>query len=181
MSLSNIIKRCRRWTKHGRMGTTVRNNLTSSRRKKFSKVRVQSTTLKNWVENGPISGRSCLLDEPASQCYARIYIHVHNLFSWCNHNIPELLIFTYSATPYLWASFPFFHGGPSLRCANGQYIVVVIVFSTREHSHLQVVEQGDSSNVYICKVSSFRMAICCVWRRLARQTSPVKYLMRKSK
>ena len=57
----------------------------------------------------PISNSSCLLDEPTSQWKARNYIHVHNLFVWCNHNIPELLIFTYSATPHLWASFPFLH------------------------------------------------------------------------
>ena len=63
---------------------------------------------------GPISGRGCLLDEPASQWEARIYIHVHNLFFWCNHNIPELLIFTYSATPHLWASFPFFHAAAAV-------------------------------------------------------------------
>ena len=50
----------------------------------------------SWVEYGPISGRGCLLDEPTSQWEARIYIHV---FVWCNHDIPELLIFTYSATP----------------------------------------------------------------------------------
>ena len=73
-------------------------------------VRVPSTTLKKWVEYGPISSRGCLLDEPASQWEACIYIHVQNLFVWCNHYIPELLIFTYSATPHLWALFPFFHG-----------------------------------------------------------------------
>ena len=34
----------------------------------------------------------------------------HNQFVvWCNHNIPELLIFTFSITHHLWASFPFFN------------------------------------------------------------------------
>ena len=57
----------------------------------------------------PISGCGSLLDERTSQLETRIYRHVHNLFFWCHHNIPELLIFIYSATSYLWASFPFFH------------------------------------------------------------------------
>ena len=34
----------------------------------------------------------------------------HNQFVvWCNHNIPELLISTFSITHHLWASFPFFN------------------------------------------------------------------------
>ena len=83
---------------HGRMGTLVRNNFPSGQPKKMSKGPVNHTKKMSRIQ-------------PASQCDTHIYIHVHNLFVWCNRNIPELLIFfTYSATPHLWASFPFFHG-----------------------------------------------------------------------
>ena len=140
-------------TYHGRMGTLVRNNLLYGRPKK-KWVRVRPNTLKKWVEYGAISGRGCLLDEPASQWEACIYIHVHNLFVWCNHNIPQLLIFTNSATPHLWASFPFFHGPSAVQCAS-HYIYEHCTFSTLSilswHTSLQTIgwenkKQWESSN-----------------------------------
>ena len=118
-------------------------------------VRVQSTKLKNWVEYGSISSRGSLLDEPASQWEAHIYIHLHNLFVWCNHNIPELLIFTYSATPHLWASFPFFHE-PGTRYLDIQHFYTLrssAFHNIKQNIHTFIYRNNDFTSTIIIMVN----------------------------